>query len=90
MTESEYIPQLCQLGYFVLQPNYRGSTGYGKLARRRDRRDWGGGDYNDVFSGAAGLIAAGRADPSKIVHVGWSCACACCCWLAPRRFPPCV
>ena len=27
VTESEYIPQLCQLGYFVLQPNYRGSTG---------------------------------------------------------------
>jgi hypothetical protein len=29
VTESEYIPQLTQLGYFVLQPNYRGSTGYG-------------------------------------------------------------
>eukprot|EP01052_Picozoa_sp_SAG31_P042420 SAG31_NODE_6727_length_1909_cov_1.817127_3_plen_80_part_00 len=29
VTESEYIPQLCTLGYFVLQPNYRGSTGYG-------------------------------------------------------------
>ena len=35
----------------VLMPNYRGSTGYGAKFRRADRHDWGGGDYNDVFSG---------------------------------------
>jgi dienelactone hydrolase len=30
-------------GYYVLMPNYRGSTGYGKAFRRADRHDWGGG-----------------------------------------------
>ena len=38
-------------GYAVLQPNYRGSTGYGDEYRRADKADWGGNDYNDIMSG---------------------------------------
>jgi dienelactone hydrolase len=44
----------------------------GKAFRRGDRHDWGGQDYNDVFSGAVHLIKTGVADPHKVAHVGWS------------------
>lgn len=49
------LASLVELGYSVLQPNYRGSTGYGPLFRRLDKGDWGGGDFNDVMSGAVAL-----------------------------------
>ena len=59
-------------GYSVLMPNYRGSTGYGRSFRRADRHDWGGGDYNDVFSGVTHMVKSGQANPAKLAHVGWS------------------
>ncbi len=34
-------------GYAVLRVNPRGSSGYGKEFRHANRRDWGGGDYQD-------------------------------------------
>ena len=59
-------------GYMILMPNYRGSTGYGAKFRRGDRHDWGGGDYNDVFSGVSHFVATKQADPKHLAHVGWS------------------
>ena len=67
-------------GYTVLMPNYRGSTGYGKRFRRADRHDWGGQDYNDVFSGASHLIKTGQVNPDKIAVSASSiriCLCVC-------------
>jgi len=66
------LAQLAEAGYLVLQPNYRGSTGYGKDFRMSDRGDWGGNDYNDVFSGAANLIKLGYTTASQVSHMGWS------------------
>ena len=57
------LAQLAEAGYLVLQPNYRGSTGYGRDFRMSDQGDWGGNDYNDVFSGAAHLIKLGHVAP---------------------------
>jgi len=37
-----------------------------------DRGDWGGNDYNDVFSGAANLIKLGYTTASQVSHMGWS------------------
>ena len=37
-----------------------------------DRGDWGGNDFNDVFSGAANLIKLGYTTPSQVSHMGWS------------------
>ncbi|MCY4027161.1 MAG: prolyl oligopeptidase family serine peptidase, partial [Acidobacteria bacterium] len=57
-----YVPVLAALGYFVLQPNYRGSTGYGDAFLR----DMVGGYFTnahlDVIAGADHLIAGGLVD----------------------------
>ncbi len=39
---------LTNLGYTVLAPNIRGSSGYGKTFRDLNHMDWGGGDLKDL------------------------------------------
>jgi dipeptidyl aminopeptidase/acylaminoacyl peptidase len=57
---------LAQNGYFVLTPNYRGSTGYGERFRNLNVEDSGGGEVIDVAQGAAYLVAQGYADQGRI------------------------
>jgi dipeptidyl aminopeptidase/acylaminoacyl peptidase len=57
---------LAQNGYFVLTPNYRGSTGYGEKFRNLNVEDSGGGEVADVAQGAAFLVAQGYADKARI------------------------
>jgi len=59
-------------GFAVLQPNFRGSAGYGRAFRYANYRDWGGGDYRDVMSGVDDLIRRGIADPDRLGVMGWS------------------
>jgi dipeptidyl aminopeptidase/acylaminoacyl peptidase len=59
-------------GYAVLQPNYRGSTGYGERFRGLNRGDISGRDWVDVDSGVDHLIAEGIADPDRLGVMGWS------------------
>ncbi len=59
-------------GFFVLRPNPRGSTGYGKDFRYANVRDWGYGDYEDVMSGVDKAIAMAGADPDQLYVMGWS------------------
>lgn len=59
-------------GYAVLRPNYRGSEGYGNDFAVANRRDLGGGDYNDVLAGVDWAIAEGIADPERIGILGGS------------------
>lgn len=61
-----------QLGYAVLQPNFRGSSGYGEAWYRNNGfKSWATamGDIND---GARWLVAQGIADGNKLAIVGWS------------------
>jgi len=68
-----YIPQLfVQEGYIVLQPNPRGSTGYGKEFRYANVKDWGFGDYQDLMSGVDYLIDKGVVDINEQYVMGWS------------------
>ena len=60
------------LGYAVLCPNVRGSSGYGDALLRANMHDLGGGDYRDLMSGVDSLIETGIADPDKIGIRGWS------------------
>ena len=39
------------LGYLVLRPNFRGSTGYGDAFTRAQRRQLGAGPFEDVMAG---------------------------------------
>jgi dipeptidyl aminopeptidase/acylaminoacyl peptidase len=60
------------LGYAVLAPNVRGSTGYSDALLRGNMRDLGGGDYWDLMTGVDAVIARGIADPDKLGVKGWS------------------
>jgi dipeptidyl aminopeptidase/acylaminoacyl peptidase len=59
-------------GALVLQPNYRGSAGYGAAFRALNVRNLGVGDMWDVMSGVNSLIARGIVDPNKLGSMGWS------------------
>ncbi|HEX6374936.1 MAG TPA: S9 family peptidase [Allosphingosinicella sp.] len=59
-------------GFAVLQPNYRGSAGYGDAWYQRNGfQSWRTaiGDVNDA---GRWLVAQGIADPGKLAIVGWS------------------
>jgi dipeptidyl aminopeptidase/acylaminoacyl peptidase len=59
-------------GYAVLEPNYRGSTGYGERFRGLNRGDISGKDWVDIDSGVDALIEQGIADPDRLGIMGWS------------------
>jgi dipeptidyl aminopeptidase/acylaminoacyl peptidase len=60
------------MGYAVLQPNFRGSTGYGKRFRSLNHGDILGKDWIDVNSGVDAMIRTGIADSTKMGLMGWS------------------
>ena len=59
-------------GALVLEPNYRGSAGYGGAFRALNVRNLGVGDMADVMSGVDALVAQGIADPGRLGVMGWS------------------
>jgi dipeptidyl aminopeptidase/acylaminoacyl peptidase len=59
-------------GALVLEPNYRGSAGYGAAFRALNVRNLGVGDMWDVMSGVDSLIAKGIVDPNRLAAMGWS------------------
>jgi len=71
-TWSPYLQSISQSGFAVLAPNFRGSTGYGAEFRNMDLSDAGGGDLEDVVSGAKWLAKQPEIDSSKIAIMGGS------------------
>ncbi len=59
-------------GAVVLEPNYRGSSGYGERFRMLNIRNLGVGDAWDVLSGIDALVAQGIADNDRVGLMGWS------------------
>jgi dipeptidyl aminopeptidase/acylaminoacyl peptidase len=59
-------------GALVLEPNYRGSAGYGAEFRALNVRNLGVGDMWDVMSGVDYLIGRGIVDSSRMGSMGWS------------------
>lgn len=59
-------------GYAVLQPNFRGSAGYGQKFSDADRNDFGGGDFRDCLKGIDHLIAKGMVDKDRLFIYGTS------------------
>ncbi len=66
------LPLWLAKGALILQPNYRGSIGYGAAFQAHNVRNLGLGDYDDVISGVDALIAEGWVDPSRVGTMGWS------------------
>jgi dipeptidyl aminopeptidase/acylaminoacyl peptidase len=60
------------LGYVVLQPQYRGSTGYGTDFLQAIYQHFGDRAYQDVDSATDFAIAQGWADPNRLAIFGWS------------------
>ncbi|RIH87530.1 Dipeptidyl aminopeptidase BIII [Calidithermus terrae] len=67
-----YAQFLADRGYVILQPNIRGSTGYGTAWRDANLKDWGGGDLEDVVAGANYLKSLPYVDPERVGIFGGS------------------
>ena len=64
---------LASRGYAVFQPNFRGSSGYGRAFKAAGFRQWGTGVMqNDISDGVSWLISEGIADPQRIAICGIS------------------
>src|SRR6185503_15969183 len=59
-------------GYMVLQPNFRGSAGFGEAFTAAGYHQWGRKMQSDITDGANALVKMGWADPSRVCIVGWS------------------
>jgi len=60
------------LGYFVLQPNPRGSYGQGEAFTQANRKDFGYGDLKDILKGVDTVEAQYPIDPNRVGITGWS------------------
>jgi acetyl esterase/lipase len=69
----DWLPQFfAARGFAVLQPNYRGSSGYGDAWFQKNGFQSWSIAIGDVLDGGRWLIHEGIADPSKLAIVGWS------------------
>lgn len=63
---------LANRGYAVLQPNFRGSTGFGKKFLNAGNKQWGDLMQDDITWGVKYLVERGIADPKRIGIMGGS------------------
>jgi dipeptidyl aminopeptidase/acylaminoacyl peptidase len=63
---------LASRGYAVLQPEFRGSTGFGERHLTAGFKQWGQAMQDDLADGARWAIAQGIADPQRIAIMGAS------------------
>jgi dipeptidyl aminopeptidase/acylaminoacyl peptidase len=71
----EFAPHLqlfVEAGYAVLQPNFRGSVGYGSAFVARILNDWGDGPMRDILAGVDWCVEHGIADPKRLGLYGSS------------------
>jgi dipeptidyl aminopeptidase/acylaminoacyl peptidase len=67
-----YAQFLSNRGYAVLQPNFRGSTSFGKKFLNAGNGEWGRKMQDDLTWGVKALVAQGLADPARIGISGGS------------------
>jgi len=73
VTGFDYLVQfIASRGYGVLQPQFRGSTGYGASFEAAGLQQWGLKMQDDVTDGTRWLIEQKLADPTRIAIVGAS------------------
>ncbi len=72
LNRSYPIEEFVEKGFIVLEPNYRGSSGYGDEFLKANYKKLGLGDYDDVISGVDKLIEDGLVDKDKVGVMGWS------------------
>ncbi len=63
---------LANRGYAVLQPNYRGSEGYGKRFLNAGNKEWGRRMQDDLTDVVGWAVKQGIADPKRVAIMGGS------------------
>jgi dipeptidyl aminopeptidase/acylaminoacyl peptidase len=63
---------LAELGYAVIQPNFRGSSGFGRDWEAASDGNWGTRMQDDLNDAVTYLAAQGIADASRVCMFGWS------------------
>jgi dipeptidyl aminopeptidase/acylaminoacyl peptidase len=82
------IQYLVSQGFHVLDPNYRGSTGFSRAYREAIKEEgWGSREQEDIRAGIQALIAAGIAQSGKVGITGTSYG-GYSAWWAITHFPP--
>jgi dipeptidyl aminopeptidase/acylaminoacyl peptidase len=71
-SSSDYYSPLAGAGYFVLQPNPRGSFGQGEAFTRANVKDFGYGDFKDIMAAVDAAIDSAPIDPNRLGICGWS------------------
>lgn len=66
------VRELVERGYFVFQPNPRGSYGQGLAFTQANRRDFGGGDWRDILAGIDAAIREAPVDGARLGLMGHS------------------
>lgn len=79
-----WVQFLANRGYAVLQPNFRGSTGYGREFVERGFGQLGSGMIDDVEDGVEWLAAQGTIDPARVCIMGASYGGYAALWSAAR------
>jgi dienelactone hydrolase len=80
-----WVQYLAGKGYAVLQPNFRGSTGFGDQFVAAGDGEWGRGMQNDIDDGVQWLAAQGTADPKRVCIMGASFGGYAAMWAAVRN-----
>lgn len=63
---------LANRGYAVLQPNFRGSTGYGTKHLKASYKTWGDAMIDDMIAGVEWAVKEGYADKNRLAVYGAS------------------
>lgn len=66
------VQMIASRGYAVLQPQFRGSSGFGKKFEEAGYRQWGLAMQDDITAGAQWLVSEGIADPARMCVYGAS------------------
>lgn len=68
----EWSQLLAHHGYLVIQPQYRGSKGFGLDHWKAGDAKWGLAMQDDLDDAAQFLVKKGLADPERLIMFGWS------------------
>jgi dienelactone hydrolase len=83
-----WVQYLASKGYAVLQPNYRGSTGFGQKFVARGDGEWGRGMQDDLDDGVRWLAGRGTIDAARTCIMGASYGGYAAMWAAVREGQP--
>jgi dipeptidyl aminopeptidase/acylaminoacyl peptidase len=72
LTFNPWVQYLVARGYAVFQPNFRGSTGFGRAFTAIGYGEWGRKMQHDLTDGVKELATRGLVDPARVCIVGAS------------------